>query len=156
MKVSLKWLRSYTPASLSAVAIADRLTMAGTEVTDIYRIGETWKDVYVGEVTEIKRHPNADRLHLVTVNWGNGRDLTVVTGASNLTVGDKVPLAIAGAMLIDTHLPTPELRALKPTKIRGIVSEGMVCSAKELGLGEDHSGILILDPDARPGTPARR
>ncbi|HVC33284.1 MAG TPA: phenylalanine--tRNA ligase subunit beta [Chloroflexota bacterium] len=152
MKVPLKWLRSYTPASLPTVDLAHRLTMAGTEVTDVYHLGESWNDVYVGQVTEIRRHPNADRLLLVTVNWGDDRNITVVTGAPNLKVGDKVPLALAGAMLIDTHLPTPELRALKPTKIRGILSEGMVCSAKELGLGEDHAGIMVLDSAARPGT----
>ncbi len=153
MKVSLKWLRSYTPVSVPAADLAHRLTMAGTEVVDVYHVGETWNNVYVGEVTAIEPHPNADRLRLVTVNWGDGRSITVVTGAPNLSVGDKVPLALAGAMLIDTHLPTPELRELKPAKLRGIVSEGMVCSAKELGLGEDHAGILILDPEARPGTP---
>jgi phenylalanyl-tRNA synthetase beta chain len=153
MKVSLKWLRSYTPVSVDVANLAHRLTMAGVEVANVYHVGQNWNDVYVGQVTEIKRHPNADRLLLVTVNWGDNRDITVVTGAPNLKVGDKVPLALAGAMLVDTHLPTPEIRELKPAKIRGILSEGMVCSAKELGLGEDHAGILILDPDARPGTP---
>lgn len=153
MKVSLKWLRSYTPASLPVEELAHRLTMAGTEVTEIYNIGDRWNNVYVGEVTKIERHPNADRLLLVTVNWGDDRDITVVTGAPNLQVGDKVPLALAGAMLLDMHQSPPALRELKPTKLRGILSEGMVCSAKELGLGEDHEGILVLDPDAVPGTP---
>ncbi len=153
MKVSLKWLRSYTPAALPAEDLAHRLTMAGIEVSAIYRIGETWSHVYVGEVTEIRPHPNADRLVLATVNYGDGRAITVVTGAPNLTVGAKVPLALAGAMLLDTHSIPPQVRELKPTKLRGIVSEGMVCSAKELGLGEDHQGILILDQESVPGTP---
>ncbi|HUX87819.1 MAG TPA: phenylalanine--tRNA ligase subunit beta [Chloroflexota bacterium] len=153
MKVSLKWLRSYTPASLPPEEIAHRLTMAGVEVEDIYRIGETWNNVYVGEVAELKPHPNADRLQLATVQYGPGRSLTVVTGATNLKVGDKVPLALVGAKLLNTHLPTPEVQELKPVKLRGIVSEGMVCSAKELGIGEDHAGILILDRSALPGTP---
>src|SRR5579884_724827 len=152
MKVSLKWLRTYTPVTAPVAELARRLTMAGVEVADIYHLGQTWNNVYVGQVSAIERHPNADRLFLVTVNWGDGRDITVVTGASNLAVGDKVPLALAGAMLVDPHLPTPEPRELKPAKIRGILSEGMVCSAKELGLGDDHSGILILDPEARIGT----
>lgn len=153
MKVSLKWLRSYTPASLPATEIAHRLTMAGLEVADVYSVGEGWDKVYVGEITALERHPNADRLQLVTVNWGEGRTIKVVTGATNIQVGDKVPLALVGATLLDTHLPTPELRELKPVKLRGIVSEGMVCSAKELGLGEDHAGIMILDRDSVPGTP---
>ena len=153
MKVSLKWLRSYTPASADPETLAHRLTMAGLEVSAIYRLGETWTNVYVGKVTEIRPHPNADRLVLATVGWGEERTLTVVTGAPNLYVGAIVPLALAGAKLIDTHANPPELRELKPTKLRGILSEGMVCSAKELGLGEDHAGILLLDPGAEPGTP---
>ena len=153
MKVSLKWLRSYTPVSLPPEEIAHRLTMAGVEVEDIYRIGESWDNVYVGEVAELKPHPNADRLQLATVQYGPGRSLTVVTGATNLNVGDRVPLALVGAKLLNTHLPTPEVQELKPVKLRGILSEGMVCSAKELGIGEDHAGILILDRDAIPGTP---
>src|ERR1035437_1181341 len=127
--------------------------MAGLEVVAIYRLGETWSNVYVGEVTELRPHPNADRLVLATVNYGQNRTLTVVTGAPNLFVGAIVPLALAGARLIDTHANPPELRELKPTKLRGILSEGMVCSAQELGLGDDHAGILLLDPSAVPGTP---
>lgn len=155
MRVSLKWLRSYTPVTVPVDELAHRLTMAGVEVAAVYHIGESWTNVYVGEITAIRPHPNADRLRLVTVNWGNGREITVVTGATNLRVGDKVPLALPGAILLDTHLPTPEPRELKPVQIRGVLSEGMVCSARELGLGEDHTGILILDPDAIPGTPLR-
>ena len=153
MKVSLKWLRSYTAVSIGPEDLAHRLTMAGLEVTAIYRLGDTWSNVFVGEVTEIQPHPNADRLILATVGWGNGRALTVVTGAPNLTVGARVPLALSGARLIDTHGTPPQIRELKPTKLRGILSEGMVCSARELGLGDDHEGILILDDSAVPGTP---
>src|SRR5579884_1613995 len=155
MKVSLKWLRSYTPVSVPVDELAHRLTMAGVEVAAVYHIGESWTNVYVGEIVDIRPHPNADRLRLVTVRWGDNRTITVVTGAPNVKIGDKVPLALPGAILIDTHLPTPEPRELKPAQIRGILSEGMVCSAKELGLGEDHAGILILDPEAIPGTPLR-
>src|SRR5579883_1447703 len=153
MKVSLKWLRSYTPASLPPEELAHRLTMAGVEVEAIYRIGESWENVFVGEVSDLKPHPNADRLQLATVNYGEGRTITVITGATNLKVGDKVPLALVGAKLLNTHLPTPEIQEIKPVKLRGILSEGMVCSAKELGLGQDHAGILILDHAATPGTP---
>jgi phenylalanyl-tRNA synthetase beta chain len=153
VKVSLKWLRSYTPATAPVDEIARRLTMGGVEVADIYRVGENWTNVYVGEVLELRPHPNADRLVLATVGYGAGRAITVVTGAPNLYVGAKVPLALAGAMLIDTHVDPPQLRELQPVKLRGILSEGMVCSAKELGLGMDHQGILILEPDATPGIP---
>ncbi|HEX5414015.1 MAG TPA: phenylalanine--tRNA ligase subunit beta, partial [Chloroflexota bacterium] len=153
MKVSLKWLRTYTPASLPPEELAQRLTMAGVEVADIYRFGENWNNVYVGEITALHPHPNADRLQLVDVNYGPGRDIRVVTGATNIAVGNKVPLALVGARLIDTHVNPPELRELKPVKLRGVVSEGMVCSARELALGEDHAGILLLDQSAVPGTP---
>jgi phenylalanyl-tRNA synthetase beta chain len=127
--------------------------MAGVEADAIYRIGERWQNLYVGEITEIKRHPNADRLQLATVDYGSGRTLTVVTGAPNIAVGQNVPLALAGAILINTHVNPPVWSELKPTRLRGIMSEGMVCSAMELGLGDDHEGILILDPMAVPGTP---
>lgn len=153
MKASLKWLRVYTPANLPPEALAHRLTMAGAEVAEIERYGENWNDVYVGEITGLHRHPNADRLQLVDVNYGPGRTIQVVTGATNIAVGDKVPLALVGARLLDTHASPPEIRELKPVKLRGIISEGMVCSARELGLGEDHAGILILDSSAVTGTP---
>jgi phenylalanyl-tRNA synthetase beta chain len=151
VKVSLKWLRSYTPAAGPVDELAQRLTMAGVEVSDIYRIGESWTNVYVGQVTDLRKHPNADRLLLATVDYGNGRSITVVTGAPNLAVGAKVPLALTGAMLFNAHVN--QMQELKPTKLRGIVSEGMVCSAKELGLGEDHAGILILDHESNVGRP---
>ncbi|HLZ09476.1 MAG TPA: phenylalanine--tRNA ligase subunit beta, partial [Chloroflexota bacterium] len=153
MRVPLKWLRTYTPASGTPEELGHWLTMGGLEVAAIYRLSETWSNVFVGEVTELRPHPNADRLFLATVQWGESRLLTVVTGAPNLTVGAKVPLALAGARLLDTHSDPPEIRDLRPTRIRGIVSEGMVCSEKELGLGDDHEGILILDREAVPGTP---
>lgn len=153
MKVSLKWLRSYTPANLPTDRLAHRLTMAGTEVAEIYRYGETWNNVCVGEITALHPHPNANRLQLVDVNFGPERTIQVVTGATNIAVGDKIPLALVGARLLDSHANPPEIRELKPVKLRGILSEGMVCSALELGLGEDHAGILILDESAVPGTP---
>jgi phenylalanyl-tRNA synthetase beta chain len=153
MKVSLKWLRSYVPAAGPVAELAHKLTMAGVEVADLYRIGESWEHVYVGEVVTLQPHPNADRLQLAMVSYGEGRQITVVTGARNFAVGDKVPLALVGAQLVDTHADPPVVRELKPVNLRGIQSEGMVCSAKELGLGEDHAGILILDREAQVGAP---
>ncbi|MBI2941560.1 MAG: phenylalanine--tRNA ligase subunit beta [Chloroflexi bacterium] len=154
MRVSLKWLADYVSWELPPEELARRMTMAGVEVGTISRYGDAWQNVYVGQIVELTRHPNADRLLLATVDYG-GQTLTVVTGAPNLRVGQKVPLALAGARLRDASAETPREVVLKPTKIRGIVSEGMVCSARELGLGEDHEGILILDPEARPGVPLR-
>lgn len=153
MRVSLKWLREYVPVAVSPDELAQRLTMAGLEVAEIYRYGENWENVYVGQIAEMKPHPNADRLQLVRVTYGAGREITVVTGARNLHVGDKVPLALVGARLVDTHVNPPEVRELKPVKLRGVLSEGMVCSEKELGLGEGHEGIMILDPEATVGSP---
>ncbi len=150
MRVPLKWLREYVDITLSPDELAHRLTMAGLEAGEIIRIGAEWDRIYVGQVLELAPHPNADRLQLVTVDYGRGR-LTVVTGATNLRVGDKVPLALAGARLIDGHSEQPRMITLQPTRLRGILSEGMVCSGKELGLSEDHAGILILHPEARVG-----
>ncbi|GIW08939.1 MAG: phenylalanine--tRNA ligase beta subunit [Dehalococcoidia bacterium] len=150
MKVSLNWLREYVRLTLPAEELAHKLTMAGDEVESIQRIGSDWDGVVVAEVVRIDPHPNADRLVLVTVDLG-GRQQTIVTGAPNLAVGQRVPFAPVGTPLIDGA--TGERKTLKLAKIRGIESAGMVCSAKELGLGDDHSGILILPADAPVGAP---
>lgn len=153
MRVSLKWLREYVDLVAPAEEIARRLTMAGIEVGAIYRVGSTWDHVFVGQVVSLKPHPNADRLQLVEVNYGEGPNKTVVTGAFNLREGDKVPFATVGARLIDGHSAERREVVLKPAKLRGVVSEGMVCSELELGLGEEHAGIMILHPEARVGAP---
>ena len=154
MKVPLSWLREYVDLVLPVEEIARRLTMAGTEVEAICYIGSDWRNIYVGQITKLSPHPNADRLQLVTVDYG-GKQITVVAGAFNIKEGDKVPLALAGARVIDSHAPEPVEVILKPTKLRGVLSEGMVCSAKELGISSDHSGILILDPDTPVGAELR-
>lgn len=148
MKVSLKWLRDYVDIVLSSKELAKKLTMAGMEVKEIQIIGGTWEKITIGEVTALDAHPNADRLKLVGVDLGQ-RQLTVVSGAPNLRVGDKVPFADVGAQLIDGH--TGERVQLKPVKIRGVISEGMVCSEKELGISDSHEGIMILPPEAPVG-----
>lgn len=162
MNISLKWLREYVDITLPVEQLAERLTLAGIEVANIRRIGGNWdpEKLFVGQVVEIMPHPNADRLLLVTVEYGaegatgeQSKRITVVTGATNMRVGDKVPLALAGARLIDPHSEKPKEMVLKPTTLRGVRSEGMVCSPKELGLSEDHEGILILHPEARVGAP---
>ena len=153
MRVSLKWLHDYVDLTLPPEELAHRLTMAGVETAAIYRIGASWERIYVGQVIALRAHPNADRLQLVEVDYGKGQTKTVVTGAFNLKVGDKVPFADVGARLIDPYSPERREFVLKPAKLRGVVSEGMVCSERELGLGEDHAGIMILSPEARVGAP---
>jgi phenylalanyl-tRNA synthetase beta chain len=146
MKASLKWLRDYVDITLPPREIGRRLTMAGLEVTGIETVGDTWDRVVVGEVTDVKPHPNADRLTLVTVGIGT-EQMTVVCGAPNVRIGQRVPFARVGARLRDGH--TAELVSLKPARIRGIVSEGMVCSEKELGMSDNHERILVL-PESAP------
>lgn len=152
MKVSLNWLKEYVDLVLPPEELARRLTLAGTEVAAIHYIGRDWNNIFVGQVIGLAPHPNADRLQLVTIDYG-GKQIDVVAGAFNIKVGDKVPLALAGARVIDVHGPEPREVVLKPTKLRGVLSEGMACSAKELGLSSDHSGILVLDPESRVGAP---
>ncbi len=150
MKIPVRWLHEYVKISLPLAEIAHRLTMAGIEVKGRQVIGAGWDNIQVGQLTEIKAHPNADRLSLVTVDLGTSPE-TVVTGAPNLRVGDKVAFARVGAQLIDGHTGQPT--SLKPAKIRGIVSSGMVCSEKELGISDNHTEILVLPTEAPVGTP---
>src|SRR5690606_35673298 len=117
--------------------------------------GSGWDKVYVGEVMDVKPHPDADRLVLADVDAGEDRRLTVVTGAPNIAKGQKVALALAGARLIDGYSEELKYKTLKPGKIRGIQSEGMVCSEKELGISDEHEGILILEDDAPKGAPLK-
>jgi len=150
MKVSLKWLRDYVDIKLTPKELAERLTMAGLEVKGTQTIGGTWDNVVIGEVIALNPHPNADRLKLATVNLGT-EQVTTVCGAPNISLGQRVTFAYIGARLIDPH--TGEAIVLKPAKIRGVVSEGMVCSEKELGISENHEGILVLTPEAPIGAP---
>jgi phenylalanyl-tRNA synthetase beta chain len=143
IRVPVSWLKEHADAHGSAEEIARQLHMSGTEVDRIERPGDGWEHVWVGRIAKLEKHPNADKLLLATVDYGDGREKTVVTGAPNLTEGDIVPYAEVGARLREGH--GDGWLTLEPKKMRGIVSEGMVCSEKELGLGEDHEGILILD-----------
>ena len=163
MKVPLSWLRDYVDLSLSPAQLAERLTLAGLEVETITHIGADWdrEKIVVGQIVRVEPHPDADRLTLATVDYGGSAPLVVVTGAPNvkqfagkLLPGPlKVPFAMVGAELIDGHADDGRKLRLKPTKIRGVRSEGMVCSEKELGLSDDHEGILYLPPDAPVGMP---
>ena len=148
MRVPLKWLADYVSTDWTPGQVAERLTMAGLEVGTVEHIGASWDGVQVALVTDVQPHPNADRLRLVTVDLGT-TTTTVVCGAPNVAAGQKVAFASVGARLIDGH--SGETAVLKPAKIRGILSAGMVCSEKELGISDDHVGTLELPLDAPVG-----
>ncbi|HEY8808071.1 MAG TPA: phenylalanine--tRNA ligase subunit beta, partial [Candidatus Limnocylindria bacterium] len=160
IRAPLSWLKEYADARGSADEIARQLHMSGTEVDRVERPGGGWEHVWVGRIAKLEKHPNADKLQLVTVEYGEGREKTVVTGAPNVSTGDIVPYAEVGARLHDAGVGAPGSEAtgdgwlvLQPKKVRGVLSEGMVCSEKELGLGDDHEGILILDKTLGVGQP---
>ena len=150
MKVPLSWLRDYVDVDLPVEELAHRLTMAGVEAGEIHRIGDWGECLLVGQVTAIRPHPQADRLRLCQVDTGS-EEVEVVCGASNVDAGHKICFARPGAMLFNAHTGAKE--SLKPARIRGVLSEGMICSELELGLGDDHTGIIVLPDDAPLGAP---
>ena len=152
MKVPLRWLSEFVDTGLSVQELAHRLTMAGLEAEKITVIGDSWDNIFVGHVEAVDRHPDADRLVLASVDAGNHR-LQVVTGAPNIAQDQMVALALAGARLIEGHTEGQVYRTLKPSAIRGVRSEGMVCSEKELGLSDEHEGIMVLEAEAPKGAP---
>ncbi len=149
IRVPLSWLRAYVDVTISADDLAHRLHMSGTEVKGVER--PKWDKIWVGRVAELSKHPNADKLSLATVDYGEGRRKIVVTGATNLKPGSTVAYGEVGAEYVDGH--TGERMVMKPKDMRGIKSEGMVLSQKELGLGEEHEGILLLDDTLPVGAP---
>ncbi len=150
MLVPLSWLADYVDLTLDPKEIARRLTIAGIEVEDIITPAE-WDGIVVAHVESVEPHPNADRLRLATVDIGNGERPHVICGAPNIAAGQKVAYASLGTKLIDGH--TGEVTVLKKAKIRGVESQGMICSEKELGLSGEHEGILVLPEDAKVGAP---
>jgi phenylalanyl-tRNA synthetase beta chain len=173
MKVPLNWLRDYVDLPLSEAQLAERLTLAGLEVMGVQVFGlpvpeglrvkaedrgPVWErdKVVTARITRIDPHPDADRLKLPTVEYGPGLTKQLVTGAPNVSVGQSnvnVVLALNGAELIDGHAAERKLMTLKPTKIRGVPSDAMVCSWRELGIGDEHEGIILLEDDAPVGVP---
>ena len=155
MLVSLKWLSDYVdlPDDLDAGELAHRLTTASAEVEGIRRIGATWDRelVTVGAVVAVDLHPNADRLRLATVDYGSDERQQVVCGAPNVEAGQRVAFGREGATLIDPQSNEPA--TLKRAKIRGVESAGMVLSERELGISDEHEGILVLPEDAPVGLP---
>ena len=160
LQTPLSWLQDFVELSMTPDALAERLTTAGLEVEVIEKIGENWGEYcVVGQISKISKHPNADTLNLVDVEFGADKPITLVTGAPNIKEmaenfpepPPKVALALSGALLIDAYHEDRPLKKLKSAKIRGIASEGMLCSELELGLSEEHEGILILPEDAPVG-----
>src|SRR5213595_3291074 len=146
MKFSINWLREFIDLPKDPEEIAELLTRAGIETKKIETRGANIEKVFVSQITASSRHPNADRLTVCEVDDGSGTKRQIVCGATNYEVGDKVPLALPGAKL-------PNGLQIRKSKLRGVESEGMLCSPIELGLGEDASGLLILSPDAKIGAP---
>src|SRR6266849_2652913 len=146
MIVSRRWLEALLGRPLEGKDVADRLARQVAPVDAVVPIHEDLRDVLVARVLEVRQHPNADRLTLCLVDAGGSAPLEVVCGAPNVQAGNAYPFAPVGATL-------PGGLKLERRKIRGVESNGMLCSAKELGLGVDHAGILELDTDAPPGTP---
>jgi len=146
MKFSVNWLREFVDLPENPEEIAELLTRAGVETENIETRGAKIDKVIVSQITASSRHPNADRLTVCEVHDGSGTKRQIVCGATNYKVGDKVPLALPGTKL-------PNGTEIRKSKLRGVESEGMLCSPIELGLGDDASGLLILSPDAKIGMP---
>ncbi len=155
MTISLNWLRQYIDINLDPLRIGEILTELGLELEameEVESIRGGLQGVVTGLVKECRKHPNADKLSLTKVDIGNGADLSIVCGAPNVEAGQKVLVATVGTTLYP--LGSEEPLVLKKAKVRGEDSEGMICAADELGIGEDHSGILVLPGDTPIGMPA--
>lgn len=155
MKISYSWLKEYITMDLTPERLSEVLTSVGLEVDSmecVEQIPGGLEGVVVAEVLECVAHPDSDHLHITKVNAGQGEPLQIVCGAPNVAAGQKVLLATIG-----TKLPTPDGSEfkIKKSKIRGVESFGMICAEDELGIGSSHDGIMVLDPSAVPGTPAK-
>ena len=148
MKFNESWLREWVNPAISTEQLCDQITMLGLEVDGVEPVAGEFTGVVVGEVVECAQHPDADKLRVTKVNVGGDRLLDIVCGAPNCRLGLKVACAIEGAVL-------PGDFKIKKTKLRGQPSEGMLCSFSELGIKEDHSGIIELPADAPIGTDFR-
>ncbi|RYG46254.1 MAG: phenylalanine--tRNA ligase subunit beta, partial [Chitinophagaceae bacterium] len=156
MIISHNWLNTYLPQPLEAEKCATIMTSIGLEVEGMKPLGiaeEKLAGLVVGEVLTCEKHPNADALKLTTVDVGTGEILRIVCGAPNVAAGQKVVVAIIGTELTPLH---GEPFRIKKAKIRGEESMGMLCAADEIGLGEDHEGIIILPADAKTGGPVAK
>ena len=147
MKISLNWIKDYINLDgISTDEIVEKLTMSGLEVEDCVDQNKKYSGIVVGLVKEVKKHPNADKLTICTVNDGKS-DLQVVCGAPNVKAGQNIVFAPIGSIIPNGNME------MKKVKIRGVESNGMICAEDELELSNDHSGIMILDDDLSAGTP---
>jgi phenylalanyl-tRNA synthetase beta chain len=153
MKISYNWIKDYLKIDLEPARVAEILTAIGLEIEGM----DEWvsvkgglEGVVIGEVLTCKKHPDADKLSVTTVDVGGSQPLQIVCGAPNVAAGQKVPVATVGTVVFKGD----ESMEIKKSKIRGELSEGMICAEDELGLGNKHEGIMVLDKNAKPGTPA--
>jgi phenylalanyl-tRNA synthetase beta chain len=173
MKVPLNWLRDYVPLTMGAPKLVERLTLAGLEVAGVrifglpiplgLRVkqeerGPVWDrdKVVTARIVAVEKHPNADKLRLVQLDYGSGAPKQVVTGAPNIAVGDKgqkVVLGLCGCSYFDGHVTPKAIKELKPSTLRGVPSDAMVMSTYELGIDDEHEGIILLEDDAPIGMP---
>ncbi|HMT12224.1 MAG TPA: phenylalanine--tRNA ligase subunit beta, partial [Ignavibacteria bacterium] len=147
MKISLNWLRDYININLPVNELVKGLIDLGIEVESVEDQSAVLKNFVIGKVVERAKHPNADKLSVCKVDAGTGELLNIVCGAPNVDAGQTVCVALVGAIVPNGGFE------IKKAKLRGEPSEGMICSAKELNLGDDHSGIMVLDTNLQLGTP---
>ncbi|MCO6024254.1 phenylalanine--tRNA ligase subunit beta [Prevotella cerevisiae] len=153
MNISYKWLKEYVDFDLTPQATADALTSTGLEVdalTEVQSVKGGLKGLYVGKVLTCEPHPNSDHMHITTVDLGKGTPSQIVCGAPNVAAGEKVIVADLGCVLYDGDHEV----LIKKAKLRGVESYGMLCAEDEIGVGTDHSGIIVLPDDVKVGTPA--
>ncbi len=153
MKVSYNWLKEYLDINKPVDEVSEILTNLGLEVEkveDYESIKGSLEGIIVGEVLSCKKHPNADRLKLTNIDLGEKGKFEIVCGAPNIEKGQKVPVATIGSVIYTNS--GEKIKILK-SKIRGIVSNGMVCAEDEIGLGKSHEGIMVLDKKIKSGTP---
>jgi phenylalanyl-tRNA synthetase beta chain len=154
MKISYNWLKQYLDINITPEETADKLTLLGLEVEEMEEIGSDFEGFVVGEVLDVRAHPNADKLVLCDVNTGK-KHVQIVCGAPNVAEGQKVPVATVGSTL-PFPMKDGNFLTIKKVKLRGETSKGMICSEAELGLSDDHSGIMVLNGDVEAGTPLKQ
>jgi len=155
MQFSESWLRQYVNPELDSAALGHAMTMAGLEVEEQYSVAPPFTQIVIAEILSAEQHPDADRLRVCKVNAGTGQELQIVCGAPNARAGIKIPCALVGAQLPPAEVGGKPFQ-IKVGKLRGVESQGMLCSGRELGLGEDHEGILELPSDAPVGKDIRQ
>jgi phenylalanyl-tRNA synthetase beta chain len=154
MQFSESWLRQYVNPALDSDALGHAMTMAGLEVEEQHSVAPAFTKIVVAQILSAEQHPDADRLRVCKVDAGTGQELQIVCGAPNARVGIKIPCALVGAELPPTEVGGKPF-VIKVGKLRGVESQGMLCSGRELGLGDDHEGILELAADAPVGKDIR-